>query len=134
MVMLDVMVQKLGDSSVVHCKGRIVLGDAYSILRNTLIGQDHVRTLVVDLAQVDCIDAGGLGVLLAVREWACAEAIKFKLMNVPRNVEQILELTNLRCVFEFCSVRDLLCLLHHPASAASPSVDESINPLFALEF
>jgi anti-anti-sigma factor len=117
--MFSVTVQQLGDASVLCCKGRIVIGGAYSMLRNAARSQEQAQMLILDLAWVDRIDAGGLGVLLSVREWARSGAVRFKLMNVTRNVEQILELTNLQSVFEFCSVRDLLCLLHRAASVKS---------------
>jgi anti-anti-sigma factor len=117
--MFTVTVQELGDASVLGCKGRIVIGNAYSTLRHAVRSQGQASMLILDLARVDRIDAGGLGVLLSVREWARSGAVRFKLMNVTRNVEQILELTNLQRVFEFCSVRDLLCLLHRAASMKS---------------
>ena len=117
--MFTVTVQQLGNASVLHCKGRIVMGNADSKLRNTVRSQWQARVLILDLARLDCIDAAGLGVLLRVREWARSRGAQFKLMNVTRNVEQILELTNLQRVFEFCSVPDLLCLLHRAASLTS---------------
>ena len=92
--MFKVTVQELGDASVFRCQGRIVIGDAYSTLRNAVLSQTHARMLVLDLAQVDRIDAGGLGVLLDVRAWARSSAIVFKLMNVTKKVEEILELTH----------------------------------------
>jgi anti-anti-sigma factor len=109
--MLIATAQKLGDSTVVRCHGRIVIGDAYRILRDTVLRQTHNRTLVLDLAQVDRIDAGGLGVLLSLREWAYSHAIRFRLMNVMNQVELVLELTKLDHVFEFCSVEDMFNLL-----------------------
>jgi len=75
--------------------------------------------LVLDLARVDRIDAAGLGVLLDLREWARFGTSVFKLMNVTKKVEEILELTHLLNVFEFCSVRDFFCLLHRAASMPS---------------
>jgi anti-anti-sigma factor len=123
--MLTVTVQKLGDASVLRCKGQIVVADACSILRNAVLSQRHTRMLVLDLASVDRIDAGGLGVLLDVREWARSGASVFKLMNVTKKVEEILELTHLQNVFEFCSVRDYFCLLHRAASIPSWSADQS---------
>ncbi len=75
--MLNATAQKLGDSTVLRCQGRIVLGDAYAILRNAVLRQTHTRTLILDLAQVDRIDAGGLGVLLGLRDWAYSHAIRF---------------------------------------------------------
>jgi anti-anti-sigma factor len=117
--MLNATVQKLGDTTVLRCQGRIVIGDAYTILRNAVLSQTHTRMLVLDLAQVDRIDAGGLGVLLGLREWARSNAIRLRLMNVMSPVELVLELTKLDRVFEFCSVRDMFHLLH-PATAMAP--------------
>lgn len=123
--MLKITVQKLGDTSVFRCHGRIVAGDAGSILRNAVLSQRHSRMLVIDLARVERIDAGGLGVLLSLRESARSSAIMFKLMNATKKVEEILELTHLERVFEFCSVRELFCLLHRAASLPSCSADQS---------
>jgi len=123
--MLKITVQELGDASVLRCKGQIVVGDACSILRSAVLSQQHSRMLVLDLAWVDRIDAGGLGVLLDVREWARSGTSVFKLMNVTNKVEEILELTHLQNVFEFCSVRDFFCLLHRAASMPSWSADQS---------
>jgi anti-sigma B factor antagonist len=123
--MLNATVQKLGDSTVLRCQGRIVIGDAYTILRNAALSQTHTRMLVLDLAQVDRIDAGGVGVLLGLREWAYSHAIRLQLMNVMNQVEHVLELTKLDRVFEFCSVEDMFHLLH-PAPAMAPwSVDQA---------
>ena len=50
--MLKITVQNLGDTSVVRCDGRIVTGDAGSILRNAVLSQRNSRMLVIDLAQI----------------------------------------------------------------------------------
>ena len=125
--MLKATVQKLREATVLRCQGRIVIGDACTILRNAVFSQTHTKMLVLDLAQVDRIDAAGLGVLLGVREWALSNAIRFKLMNVMNNVEQLLELTKLDRVFEFCCVRDLFHLLHRSAAVTPWAVEQS-NP------
>jgi anti-anti-sigma regulatory factor len=75
--------------------------------------------LVIDLARVERIDAGGLGVLLGLRESARSNAIMFKLMNATKRVEAILEVTHLLHVSEFCSLPELFCLLHRAASIPS---------------
>src|SRR5579864_7992681 len=123
--MLNTNSQKLGDSTVLWCQGRIVIGDAYAILCNAVLRQTHTRTLILDLAQVDRIDAGGLGVLLGLREWAYSHAIRFQLMNVINQVEHVLELTKLDRVLEFCSVEDMLHLLHFADAIAPRSVDQA---------
>ena len=123
--MLNTTAQKLGDRTVLRCQGRIVLGDAYAILRSAVLRQTHTRTLILDLAQVDRIDAGGLGVLLGLREWACSHAIRFRVMNVMNRVEHVLELTKLDRVFEFSSVEDMFELLYCAAAIAPRSVERA---------
>jgi hypothetical protein len=79
--------------------------------------------LILDLAQAVTIDASSLGVLLDVRTWAHSNAITFKLMNAMNRVEQVFELTKLDRVFEFCSVRELFCLLHRAAAMSESAAD-----------
>lgn len=128
MMMLKITVQKLGDISVLRCRGRIVAGSAGSILLNAVLSQGHTGMLVIDLARVERLDAGGLGILLGSRESARSRGITFKLMNATKWVEEILERTQLQRVFEFCSVQELLCLLHRADSMQSCSADQSDRP------
>src|SRR5439155_21440542 len=62
--MPTVTVQNLGDVAILRCPGRIVVGVENTILWNAVLSQTNISTLILDLAQVDGIDAGGLGVLL----------------------------------------------------------------------
>jgi ABC-type transporter Mla MlaB component len=104
---------------------------AYPIVRHIVcriflfLYDSLAESLVLDLAQVDRIDAGGLGVLLGLREWACSHAIRSQLMNVTDQVEHVLELTKLDRVLEFCSVEDMLQLLHFAAAIAPRSFDRA---------
>ena len=126
--MLSATVQRLGDTSIFHLQGRLVIdGDSWSILRNALLGQADASRIVINLAQVDRIDAWGLGALLRLRGWAHARGMTFKVMNTMYEVERILQLTRLNGVFEFCSLRDLFCLLHHAAIVMPWSLEER-NP------
>ncbi len=88
--MLRVTIQQCGNISVLHCEGRIVIGGTHSSLRNAVLSQSDASMVFLDMARVERIDAGGLGVLLGLREWAHAHAICFRLMNVTKNVDQIL--------------------------------------------
>lgn len=71
------------------------------------------------------MDASGLGILPDVNEWARAHSVSFKLMNVMNEVEQILELTGLDRVLQFCSVRDFLHLWHRAAVISWRPPDQS---------
>lgn len=63
---------------------------------------------------------------------ARANAIRFKLINVTNKVEQVLELTRLDRVLEFCFVRELLCLLH--GAAVMSTCLEGSNPAYRSEY
>jgi len=101
--MLHVNVHALGDVVIFRCQGRIVRDDEKRIVRNAAFSHADVSTLLLDLAQVPGIDAGGLGVLLGLRQWTRSNEIQLKLMNVPNTVQQVLEATRLDRVFEIYS-------------------------------
>ena len=105
--MLRVMVQKLGDVTVFRCVGRLVIGDENTILRNAVLSDRGASTVILDLAQVGDIDAGGLGMLMNLRELTRPIGIEFKLINVTKRVQQILELANLDQVLDTCTVEEM---------------------------
>jgi len=77
-------------------------------LRNTVHSQSGVSALVLDLARVGIVDAGGLGVMLELREETQAKGIDFKLMNVTKLLGAVLEITRLNSVFEVTSAAEIL--------------------------
>jgi|SRR6266446_1448447 len=98
--MLNVYVEKIGDVHVLHIQGRIVYGVATTTLREAVFAQANASAVVLDLAQVVLIDAGGLGALLELREWMQSKGIQFRLMNIRKLVQQVFEITRLDTVFE----------------------------------
>jgi len=83
-------------------QGQIVNGGTET-LRRVVHSQSDVSTIVLDLAQVSTVDAGGLGVMLELREQVQSNGIGFKLMNVSKPVSRVLEVTHLDSVFEVTS-------------------------------
>jgi anti-anti-sigma factor len=124
-LMLNVNAQSLGSVAIFRCQGRIVSGDDNTALRNAVPPQ--VSILVLDLAEVAGIDAGGLGTLLVLRAWTRSNGIQLKIVNVPRTIQQVLEVTNLDRVFEICSEKDLVDLLHRAVDMAPSSRPALIN-------
>lgn len=108
--MLNIRIQNLGDVTIFHCAGSLTFGNENRVL-SALSNWPVVRLAVLDLAEVTAIDAAVLGTLLSLRSWAKTKGKTLKLMNVTRRVEKLLELSNLRSVFEFCSVPEMLRLL-----------------------
>ena len=104
--MLKVHSRNLGNVAFLCLQGQIVNSDAET-LRNAVHlqseAQSDVSTVVLDLARVSTVDAGGLGVMLELRQQVEAKGIGFKLMNVSKMVGRLLEVTRLDTVFEVTS-------------------------------
>jgi anti-anti-sigma factor len=100
--MLKVHAKKLGTVAVLCLQGRIVKGET-EMLRKALHSLSEVRAVILDLARVTTVDAGGLGVMLELREQAESKGIRFELMNVTKLVSRVLEVTHLDSVFEVTS-------------------------------
>src|SRR6266540_6724194 len=96
--MLKVRAQKLGGVAVLCLQGRIINGETEE-LSDAVRSQINASAIILDFAQVELIDAKGLSVLLELRELTHSRGIEFRLMNVTRLVQQILEITRLNSVF-----------------------------------
>ena len=100
--MLKVHAKNLGTVAVLCLQGRIVNGEAET-LRKAVHSLSEVSAVILDLARVTTVDAGGLGVMLELREQAESKGIRFELRNVTRLVSRVLEVTRLDSVFQITS-------------------------------
>ena len=105
--MLKVHAKNIGTVAILCLQGQIVTGEAAG-LRNAVHSQSRISALILDLARVSTIDAGGLGMMLELREQTQAKGIDFKLMNVTKLVSWVLEITRLNTVFEVTSEAEVL--------------------------
>jgi len=86
---------------VVTCSGRIVFGEESSLLRDTVkaaIPQN--KRIVLNLGEVNYIDSGGLGTLVALHTTASSAGGTIKLANLTKRVGALLQVTKLLTVFE----------------------------------
>ena len=86
--MLRVQARKLGTAAILCLQGRVVQGET-GTLRNAVQSQSEASAVVLDLARVSTIDAGGLGLMLELREQTQSKGIAFRLINVTRLVRRI---------------------------------------------
>ncbi len=100
--------------AVVRCSGRLVRGKALDEFRNGIQRLEHLRVLVVDLSEIEQLDAGGLGALLVVRRWARLNSVQMKLVNPSPFVLRLLQATRLTTVFQISSLEEALCILQSP--------------------
>jgi len=109
--MLAIDVEKTGDVAVVKCNGRIVRGESVATLRNSVISERNTRIVVLDLSEVESIDAGGLTALVLLHHWTRGRGIQLKLVNPSHFVREMLQRTGLDRVFDISSLRDAILVL-----------------------
>ena len=104
--MLKVHTTNTPNLAVLCVQGRIVRGET-EVLRDAVQAQRKVSVVVLDLAQVSMIDAGGLSLLLELRQHTESRGIEFRLKNVTKLVRQVLEITQLDTVFGISVGKDV---------------------------
>ena len=97
--MLKVQPRNSGTAVIFYLQGQIVNGET-DVLRNAVAFQPNVSAVILDLAGVNIVDAGGLGAILELREQANSKGIRFELMNLNKWVRYVLELSRLDSVFD----------------------------------
>ena len=99
--MLTINVESIREVVVLRCSGRIVCGHETALLCSAM--QQESRNVVVDLTEVDAIDAAGVGALLSLQ----AAGVYLKLRNPSRQVREILKVTRLNSIFEICESQSI---------------------------
>jgi anti-anti-sigma factor len=95
----------------VRCVGRIVRGAEVCTLRNAVFAEKDIRIVVIDLSDVDMLDAGGLTALLALQQWAQSRKVQLKLVNPSHFVNEVLTRTGMDRVFDISSFEHALFVL-----------------------
>jgi len=95
-IVLNVIIEELGETVILHCTGKIVRGHETALLCAAR-GQ-YGRNIVLDLTEVDAIDAAGVGALISLQ----AAGIYFKLMNPNKAIREVLRVTRLDSIVEIC--------------------------------
>src|SRR6267378_2088467 len=86
---------------VIQCSGRIVFGEESSLLRDTVKKAipDNKR-IMLNLDEMNYIDSGGLGTLVALHTTASNAGGTIKLANLTKRVGDLLQVTKLLTVFD----------------------------------
>jgi anti-anti-sigma factor len=108
--MLTLKSERAGDVAVIKCAGRIVRGQE-NILHDAVLQQKLARVIVVDLSDVESIDAGGLTLLVDLHRWTENNRSHLKLVNPRPFVHEMLTRTHLSCVFDISSFDEALAVL-----------------------
>ncbi|MBI3475027.1 MAG: STAS domain-containing protein [Acidobacteria bacterium] len=89
--MLNLVVEKIGDVTVIHCTGRIVRSEAAFQLRSAVIRQTDARVVLLDLSRVGAVEGGGLGMVVFLHLWARDHGIQLRVVSPVDGVRQSLE-------------------------------------------
>lgn len=104
-------VRRIGDVAVIDLSGNIPTGVGDSVLRDKVFelldkGQRHI---LLNLERVSYMDACGMGELVACYRRVEEKGGTIKLLNASAKVQDLLQLTNLKKVFEtFCDEKEAL--------------------------
>jgi anti-anti-sigma factor len=112
--MLTLDVEKANDVAVVRCSGRLVRGTEIATLRNRVVSEKNTRIVVLDLSEVEALDAGGLNALVSLQLWSCNHGVQLKLVNPSQFVREMLVSMHLDQVFDISSLHDALVVLSRP--------------------
>jgi len=99
---LTMSTREVGDVTIVDISGRIVLGEESAALRNLvrdLLSKAH-RKIVFNLGGVSYIDSSGLGSLVGAFTSVQREKGELKLLNLTKNVHDVMQITKLYTVFD----------------------------------
>ena len=117
--MLKVHPRNSGTAVIFYLQGQLVNGET-DILRNAVAFQPNVSAVILDLAGVSMVDAGGLGTMLELRQQAQSKGIRFELVNPNKWVRYVLEVSRLDSVFEVTSEAECLPTVSRNRIAPAP--------------
>ena len=109
--MLTIDLEKSGDVAVVRCTGRIVRGEGVSTLRNAVVSEKDTRIVVLDLSEVESLDAGGLTALVSLHHWTRSRGIQLKLVDPSPFVREVLTRTRLDYVLDISAFDEAVAVL-----------------------
>ncbi len=117
--MLKIQSKKLDTVAVLSLQGQVVNGET-EILRDAVESLSSVSAVKLDLARVTTVDAGGLGVMLSLREQAESKGIRFELMNLTKQTALVFEIMRLDSVFRITSAVEFFPAVSRRRQASAP--------------
>jgi anti-anti-sigma factor len=109
--MLTIHVDRNGTLAVLRLKGRIVRGREVHALHTAVTEEKQSRIIVLDLTEVQSLDAGGLNSLVSLLTWAGGRGVQLKLANPSPFVHQMLKRTQLDRLFDISTFHRALFVL-----------------------
>jgi anti-sigma B factor antagonist len=99
---LKISVRDFGTVCILDLSGRITLGEAAGMLRDSIkdLLAKGCKNLLLNLAEVTYIDSSGLGELVGAFATVSNRGGRLKLLNMQERVNELMQITKLYSVFE----------------------------------
>lgn len=108
--MLTVRSERTDDLAILKCNGRVVRGEELT-LESAVLDHVNARVILLDLSEVESMDAGGLALFVSLHRWAQGRQIDLKIVNPRPFVYEMLTRTHLDCVFDISTFDHALAAL-----------------------
>jgi anti-sigma B factor antagonist len=92
----------VGGVTIVDLKGRIVLGEGSTGLRDLVqnLAIEGIKKILLNFRDVDYIDSSGLGELVSAFTSIRSQGGELKLLSLTKRVRSLLQITRLLTVFD----------------------------------
>jgi len=127
--MLHIVVEQSMDSALLRCSGRLVAGKEVLRLREAVMCQADKRSVQLDLAGVEAIDAAGLGLLVSLHTLAWVVGFGFQVWNPVPRVRSLLKLTRLESVLDIHPSDEAELKLTAGASSSNGYFGRTFKPM-----
>jgi anti-sigma B factor antagonist len=96
---LSYEIERDGDSAIVKCHGRLVLGTAEEFYQDVKHLLPQIKLATIDLADLTYVDSMGLGALVRLYASSRQVGCELKLLHLGKQLRNLLKMTNLLSVF-----------------------------------
>jgi len=97
-----VSIRHVDGVTILEVSGRIIIGEGGLTLRNAL--QEALtagtKKLILDLGGVSYMDSSGVGELVAAYTSARNKGCEFKLLNLTKKIDDLMQITKLATIFD----------------------------------
>ncbi len=98
-ISLTVEVERKGDKSIVHCRGKLVAGVCSFLYERVHKLIPESKLIVLDLTELEWVDSMGLGTLVRLYVGCKSAGCQLQLINLGKRVKELLGLTNMMGIF-----------------------------------
>src|SRR5271154_744326 len=125
--MFAISAEKIGEVTVILCKGRMIGSDAALRLRDAVTTQTDSKFVLLDLSELVFLGGEALGMLIFLQAWSRNVGIEFKLFDPSPAVWRTLQTLRSTSDMGIASISEVLSTLQWegPKSLMRPVVQAS---------